>query len=546
MQQEQTAPTLTEERDASPSRFAPDLLHTSIILRLLLALLLGILFFGELPPALLGSHSSGLFSYTVVTYFGLVLLSGLLLRLGFASTENLTYFTLFIDIIAFTLLMHASGGLKSGLGMLIAISIAAGSLLIRGRTALLFAALATLAILTEQVYAHLNNSFATTAYAHAGLLGGSYFTIAILAVVLSKRLTESEQLASQRELDLANLAQLNEYVIQHMQTGVIMIDEQGRIRLKNEAAWSLLGMNALPEEQALALACPPLWQQLTAWKNAPDDERWGFRAAEGGRDLQANFVRLGRKGLCGTLIFLEDSALVTERAQQMKLASLGRLTASIAHEIRNPLGAISHAGQLLDESPQLASGDHRLTEIIRNNAQRVNGIIENVLQLSRRQRGQPTELALLPWLEALATEARQHHRLPPEALTLEIQPADTRIRIDPSQLRQVLDNLIDNAVYHFKGDRQGLRLHIQGGTSPESGGPFLEISDNGPGIDEETRRHIFEPFFTTGHTGSGLGLYIARELCECNRARLEYVPTLETGCRFRISFPGLRSKVFNP
>lgn len=548
MRKEYSTPTLTKSlnNNAHKKRDNPNLLRTAITLRLLLALLLGILFFGDLPPSLLGSHAPQLFSYTIIIYFGLIATGALLLRLGLDSEENLTYFTLFIDIAAFTLLMHASGGLKSGLGILIAISIATGSLVMRGRTALLFAALATLAILTEQVYAHLNSNFATTAYAHAGLLGASYFTIAILTVVLSRQLAESEQRATQQELDLANLAQLNEYVIQHMQTGIIMVDEQERIHLQNEAAWNLLGMPYQTEKPELAHTCPPLREELKAWKKKPKDERRAFRATAGGRDLQANFVRLGRKDLCGTLIFLEDSALVTERAQQIKLASLGRLTASIAHEIRNPLGAISHAGQLLDESPHLDDGDHRLTEIIRNNTQRVNGIIENVLQLSRRQQSQPTELTLLPWLEELAKEAQQQHMLAPETLTLEIQPADTKIRIDPSQLRQVLDNLIDNAAYHFEGNKQDLRLHIQGGTSPESGGPFLEISDNGPGIDEETRRHIFEPFFTTSHSGTGLGLYIARELCECNKARLEYVPTLETGTRFRISFPGLRTKVFNP
>lgn len=529
-----------------PPKQTRDLLRIILLLRTGLALLLSILFFGDLPPALLGSHFPDLFGYTLISYLTFVLISALVLKLGIDTAEHQSYFATFIDIVAFTLLMHASGGLRSGLGMLIAISIASSCLLIRGRNALLFAALGTLAILTEQVYSHFNHSFATTAYSHAGLLGASFFAIAILAEGLSRRLTETESQASQHRLDLANLAQLNEHIIQHMQTGVIVVDGKDRIRLKNEAAWSLLGLTNQTSQSSLKLACSPLWEQFTEWRQQGGDGRRDFRASEGGRDIQANFVRLSQTGQNSILVFLEDGALVTERAQQMKLASLGRLTASIAHEIRNPLGAISHAGQLLEESPQLSEHDQRLTEIIRNNSQRMNTIIENVLQLSRRNPSQFQELEIHPWLEEFIQEYQHDHNLDPKVLRLTISPADTRIRIDPTHLRQILTNLIDNAVRHFEGDGRQLRLAIEGGITSESGGPFLQISDNGPGIDEAAQRHIFEPFFTTGHTGTGLGLYIARELCETNRARLEYYPGLEGGSCFRISFPGLRKKVFNP
>ncbi len=522
-----------------------DLLRLFFIYRLLLSSLLALLFFFDLPPEVLGSHNPLLYAFAAAGYLLLVVASGVLLATGRLSYAQQTDFAVFTDIAAITLLMHASGGAATGLGMLLLAAIAAGSLTIRQHTTFLYAATATIAVLAEQLFTQLYHQGSVTAYTQAGLLGASFFAMALLADVLYKRLIESERLASQHQLDLANMAQLNEYIIQHMQTGIIITDSAGRIRLKNEAAWNLLGIPEGEQESSLTKLCRPLASQLNKWKQRLDHERRSFRSTAGGRDLQANFIPLGGREQLGTLIFLEDCALATEQLQQLKLASLGRLTASIAHEIRNPLGAISHAGQLLEESPSLDSGDRRLTEIIRNNSIRVNSIIENVLQLSRRNRTRLQEIELLPFLEELAEEMRHDKRLAPKQLTVRVSPKDTRIRADPSQLHQVLVSLLENAIDHFHQAPDRLRLRIRGGITAKSGGPYIRISDNGPGIDAETARQIFEPFFTTRSTGTGLGLYIAKELSESNRARLEYIPNPKGGSCFRMSFPGLRKKVFN-
>jgi len=522
-----------------------DLLKLFFAYRLLLANILSILFFFNLPPDMLGSHNAELYSYVIACYFVLVLISGLILALKYVSYEHQTDFAVFTDIAAITLLTHASGGAETGLGMLLVASIAAGSLTIRQHTTLVYAATATIAILSEQLITQFFHTTSSTAYTQAGLLGATFFAMALLADVLYRRLTESEQLATQRELDLANMAQLNEYIIQHMQTGIMITDKTGRVRLKNEAAWNLLSIPDDPKEQSLTTLCPALAIQLHDWKRNPSYERQAFRSTAGGRDLQANFIPLGGAETIGTLIFLEDYALMTEQLQQMKLASLGQLTASIAHEIRNPLGAISHAGQLLAESPQLDHGDQRLIEIIRNNSLRVNDIIENVLQLSRRNRTQPQEIELSTFLEELADEIRLDKNLAPDNLIVQIDPKETHIRADPSQLRQVLVSLLENAITHFHQDISQLRLCIKAGMTTESGGPYISVIDNGTGIDAEIARQIFEPFFTTRNTGTGLGLYIAKELSESNRARLEYTPNPSGGSCFRMSFPGLRKKVFN-
>ena len=508
--------------------------------RLLVALLLVSLFFSHWGPAFLGQRHPELFTLTSASYLGFVIASGLLLYWRSPRGVNQASMMILVDIVCVTLMLHASGGIQTGLGTLLAVSIASGSLLIPGSRALLYAALATLAILTEQTFAHFVYADAGVSYPHAGLLGASFFAIATLAHVLSLRLSRSEQLVSQQELDLANMAQLNEYVIQHMQTGILVVDSEEKIHLINEAAWYLLGMPDAKVGNPLEQACQALSRRMNDWRKNPQREQETFRPTPSGRELKAGFSPLGRTGSGGIVIFVEDAASFTQQAQQIKLASLGRLTASIAHEIRNPLGAIGHAGQLLQEAPDIPESDMRLIEIIGSNTRRVNEIIENVLQLSRRKPPRPREFIILPWLESFLAEFRESRNLPQNALSLRIDPPNTQIFADSNQLRQILTNLCENAVCHFNRDGDELRILINGGITRASGGPFIELMDNGPGIPPEITRQIFEPFFTTGSGGTGLGLYIAKELSESNRIRLEYFPVATGGSCFRMSFPGVR------
>ena len=526
----------TDTRDHSRAR-SWHLLLFFFFYRLILSFTLLVLFFTETGPEFLGVHNQALFALVGIAYFGLVVASGIPLYLRTSNPQKQSYLQVYLDIIAITLLMHASGGVTTGLGMLLVISIASGSAVMRGRTALAFAAMAAICILGEQVFSHLNDSFPTTAYTQAGILGASFFAMAILADALSRNLRESEQLVSQRELDLANLEQLNEYIIQHMQAGIIVVDNSERIRLMNEHAWYLLGMPDTKTGQLLEQASPELSSQLGYWNGNQANRPKTLHTTPGGRELQAKFTRLGRVQQAGTMIFIEDTATITMRAQQMKLASLGRLTASIAHEIRNPLGAISHAQQLLGESTQLDKADKRLNEIIRTNANRVNDIIESVMQLSRRQQSQPDNINLGTWLKDFTEEFAHTRELPPGAIAMTVQPEGTRVQADPTQLRQLLTNLCENSIYHFHQEKDQLKIRVSGGVNQESGGPFLEIIDNGPGINPEVARQIFEPFFTTRNAGTGLGLYIAKELSEANSLELEYKPTPMGGSCFHISFP---------
>jgi two-component system sensor histidine kinase PilS (NtrC family) len=490
----------------------------------------------DLPP--LGERSHHLFLAVSLAYFGFALFSALTIRWRKQFHFQLRL-QILADIVAITALMYLSGGVSSGLGTLLIAALAGGGMLMSGRMACLYAAITALSVLGEEAYIMVKHVPPGPNFTHAGLLGATFFATAILAYLLARRARESEALAAQRGIDLANMQQLTEYVIQRMQTGVIVVDPQQRVRLINESAWRLLGDAGHPASQRLADLSPTLAAYLVLWQENPDREIHAFHTDPASPELLPRFARLGN---AGTLIFIEDTAATAQQAQQMKLASLGRFTASIAHEIRNPLAAISHAGQLLAESPRLAEGDSRLTDIIQQHSQRMNAIVENILQLSRRQRAHPEEFELKPWLQDFVATFCTTEGVDPGYITLDIAPPDTHVRIDPSQLHQVMWNLCHNGLRYSVEQTGTPRLKLRGGVSGESANPFLEVIDFGPGVSHEALDHLFEPFFTTEPKGTGLGLYISRELCESNQARLNYMAASGGGGCFRIVFADPRRK----
>jgi two-component system sensor histidine kinase PilS (NtrC family) len=303
----------------------------------------------------------------------------------------------------------------------------------------------------------------------------------------------------------------------------------------NDPAWHLLDMPDAPTGSLLETASPELYETLVHWRYNHQGECPPFHCRPQGPEIKPYIKPLGLGGLGGVLLFLEDNSIIQREAQQMKLASLGRLTASIAHEIRNPLGAISHASQLFDESLDLNPADRRLTQIIKTNSARVNQVIENVLQLSRRKQGTPAWLNLNAWFEELIHELIKSQGFSPLILHLQINPEDTDVFVDKEQLRQVITNLCSNAREHAS-EKTKLRIQMIGGRIAEFNYPVVDIMDNGPGIAPDVARQIFEPFFTTRSQGTGLGLFIAKELCEANQIRLEYIPGPTGGSCFRLHF----------
>lgn len=502
--------------------------------RFLIALLLtGAVLTGK-APSFLGEFNRPLFLSVGWIY------------LGFAVSSSFTHYYrwpaftvqvigyVLIDILAITLLMHASGGINSGLGVLLGVVVAGGSLLIGGRIAFFFAAVASLSVLIHVTLEDIYHWQETTNYTQAGMLGTTFFAIAYLTYILAKRARASETLAQQRALALHYVTRLNAQIVQHITSGIIVIDMVGRIRLSNEAVRLLLGLSQpLPEDSTLVSTVPELAQRLAEWRTHSRRASYLFRPTTGEVDVMATFTELRGAGTVSVLIVLEDATLVTHRAQQLKLASLGRLAGSIAHEIRNPLGAISHAGQLLAESVPLSVNQARLARIIVEHSQRVNDIIESVLQLGRRESPNLQTFDLVEWLKLFVDDFISQANLTADDIVIRANHLALWVRFDPAQLAQVVSNLCENGLRYSRG-KPLLELTLD--LNPESQHVYMEIRDFGTGMDEATALQIFEPFFTTEPKGTGLGLYISREICEANQATLHLPLNSKNGCGFRIHF----------
>jgi two-component system, NtrC family, sensor histidine kinase PilS len=462
-------------------------------------------------------------------------------RLEWSSLRIVALVNSGVDAAAMGLILYASGGVASGLGILLVLPVGAMAVLADHRDAFLFAALAAIAVLIQQIFVNLEDGGPATDYTTAGVLGAVLFLIALSAWPIANRLRESEAMVRRQEIDLANLAQLSQYIVQHLRESILVIDTQDRIRLINESAAHILGdTNAFPEA-VLGEASPRLLYLLETWRQnqgntavfpAPDQT---FVGADGARIIRANFAPLGNASPAPVIVFLEDTSLLTEKVQQGKLAALGRLSASIAHEIRNPVGAMSHAAQLLGESASLNDGEKRLTEIMRTNADRVSGIINNVLRLSKREESRVETLSLRAWTGEFHEEFCETMQFPRARLHTRDASPDVEVRVDPSQLRQIVWNLCENAFKHGVHDRPEEIVEIRHGRLGPTGRPFLQVMDRGPGVNPEHAERIFEPFFSGGR-GTGLGLYLARELAQTNGATLLYEPRHGGGSIFRLVF----------
>ncbi|MBE9564133.1 MAG: HAMP domain-containing histidine kinase [Proteobacteria bacterium] len=446
-----------------------------------------------------------------------------------------------VDISCIILLMHATGGIRTGMGMLLIISISMTSLFLHKRVTILFASISALAIIAEQIYSQLTYIDYTPAFTQAGLLGILIFITSVLSTYTAKRLKESEKIAADASHELETIIQMNEHIIRSMRTGIIVIRNDGLILMTNSAALELLGQVSINLKSNLRDVSVMLYNRFIDWNNDTIQNHQPIPQAQGLPDIQPGFSHIDPSEHSSgtqqgrTLIFIEDATQLALRFQQVKLASLGRLTASIAHEIRNPLAAINHAGQLLGET-SADEADKKLTDIINSQAKRLNGIVENVLQLSRQQRGTPETIKLLQWLKPFRDECISTHSLEAYQIQILIEPHDIEISFDSSQLHQVMWNLCSNAINHSNMDISNIMIIIQGGVDDKTGQTYIDIIDNGQGIDEDTQTHIFDPFFTTSSEGTGLGLYITKEVIESNRAKIRHIPPAAGGTCFRIYF----------
>jgi len=476
----------------------------------------------------IGSQAPRLFLWTSGAYLALsVLILLLQSRWRQAFDLQLTAQVL-ADIVCLTLMLYASGGAKSGMAMMLIVVLVGAALVGQGRLVLFYAAVASLLLLAEQAWRVIFLHGDAGDFFYTGLTCIGLFGAAVVARLLANRMIANEELARRRGIELADQLRINERVIRDMQDGVLVIDAQGRVRQCNPRARALLGCS-IQQPQSLEDFSSLLAEEFRLRQSRGIESERIMLAPTTGRQLRVRFLPPGEGG--NALIFIEDVGKLKQEARQVKLAALGRLTANLAHEIRNPLAAISHAAELLGD--ELAGeGDQRLTRIILDNAQRINRLVSEVVELGRRDRVNPETIELAEFVHRLIDERGLQDAALAARIAIQV-PVGRCVRFDRGHLYRVIANLLDNALHYASQAAGAVRIWFD--ESAVNLRPSLHIADDGKGIDALERDRVFEPFFTTRANGTGLGLYIARELCEANGARLILLENAP-GAHFCISF----------
>jgi two-component system sensor histidine kinase PilS (NtrC family) len=528
---------------SNPSQAPADMQNVTLFriyvsYRSLLSMLLVLSLISSDTRQMLGIRDPDLYLYVSLIY--LVTNLGLLatIRSQLINNPVFLFSIFFVDILAIILLSDASGGMGSGLPILLIVTSAASAIMITsGTIATLIAAMSVIAILADTIRLITQQGLELNALFPAGLLGILIFAVSLLIQLVAKRVGRAEALARKRATDLYNLQRLNEQIVQHMQIGILLVYENGSVRVMNQSATQLLDPDRpVPLEQGRELSDynEELAQQFAEWQSSGEHSPSPITVREDTPQVTARFRTLQNSEGGDCLVFVEDYSPVTQHAQSLKLTSLGRLTASIAHEIRNPLGAVSHAAQLLGESAELSGQDQRMADIIQQHSQRMNDIIENVMQISRRQPPNPQQLELNQWLQSYLQDYSTTLRAQPD-ITVQTTPEPADVRFDPEHLRRILGNLLDNALRHSELKIGSPRAELRLSRDHLSHRTVIDVIDFGDGVAASERAKLFEPFYTTAEKGTGLGLFMCKELCDFNSASLTYRFSEDNLSCFRIT-----------
>ncbi len=442
------------------------------------------------------------------------------------------------DIVAATLITHALPNASAGIAMMLLFNVAAAAMLLRLRYGMAIAAFASLATVLEYLWTQLDGVSSARTLAELAMFATSYLALAYICHQIGLRARRNQALAERRGAEVANLYEINELIIRRMRTGVLVVDAANRVTVANEAAAGLVGDGdgALAGGQLdLGSAAPELARRLQRWRNGWAQDEVPLQLSPDQPEIQPRFARLLADSDL-SLVFLDDATVVSRRAESLTLSAMGRFSASLAHEIRNPLAAISYASQLLEESPDIGDADRRLLQIIHQQCQRTNGIVESVLGLARRERANPEHLDLAGFVRRFVLEYRQTLSTETDSLDAVIHATSVPALVDPRHLHQLLTALVHNALKYGRLPEEPARIRLR--VAMQDRNAVVEVIDRGPGIPDAVAAQLFRPFFTTSEHGTGLGLYIARELCRANQARLEYVSVPAGGACFRVVLPG--------
>src|SRR5690554_5931793 len=455
--------------------------------RLLIGLSLVLLISSSLENQLLNVTHSRLFT---LGSWGYLIINTLIILVMPRAERLAPLFALALfDVLLLSLLYYAACGTPSSIGNLIVVAVAVANILLYRNIGLLIAAAGAAGIIYLTFYLSLSHPEASGQFMQAGMLGALCFAAALGVQALGRKLLASQQLLEQQTTAVASLEALNAAIIARMRTGILVLDREFNILQYNQSALHMLESRNLKQKN-LQEYFPSLIESYQSWPKNPSITPAPLQFSTQSPQLQPGFVPHRQNNESRLLIFLEDTRHYNQQAQQLKLVSLGRLTAGIAHEIRNPLGAISHAAQLLQESSHLDAADQRLTQIIQDQSKRMNTVIENVLQLSRQQHAVPQLLDLKYWLHRFSSEFKSNNT-GNRTLHLSIKGRNLQTRMDPHQLDQVLMNLVENGFRHSskKNALGQVWLHLY--RHPQTELPILEVVDDGPGVAVEEQSKLF-------------------------------------------------------
>ena len=517
----------------------PRLLRVYVSYRLLLAILFLVIVQLQLAPNYLGSNNHQLFSLTASLYCIINISTVPLFHLQrWKPGETWVFAMLFVDTIALTMMMHASGGQDGSLGYLLMVTVAASGIFQRSILALALAATASCILISIALTAYLTGDGEEAAVIRSGVFGILLFATAVVFILLTKRLTAVQEIAIAESRIALQLQRLNNLVINKMRTGILVFDDDYRIEQLNERASMLIGpiggSRLLAREDQLT-RLPELVAYHRDWIANPRRQLPTYHSTRSNIPLQISFSQVEGEGHNDTIMFLEDARTLSQHAQQLKNNSLGRLTASIAHEIRNPLGAISHAAQLLDEA-ELSGEEKKLIDVVLRHSSRVDDLVQDIMQLSRQKTPNIRIISIYDICLATKTQIEESGEFSSPCIELDTQGMALHAPFDASQLQQVMTNLLTNALRHSEKQTDIPWARIELAIQSDINLAEVRIYARGSGVAEESREKIFEPFFTTEKTGTGLGLYIARGLCEINFATLSYIYKTQSAGYFQIVF----------
>jgi two-component system sensor histidine kinase PilS (NtrC family) len=533
-------PVVADNRETAPASLypLPDSLTRRIlnylgIYRLVIALLLLAGQFALFTSAALGSVGAALAPAVLLGYLLFAAFQLFMAQSRTANAHAMVRTVLLCDVVFLGTLHVLLSGFSSGIPILLVFTSAMSGMLLPLRLALFVASVASLSLIGQATWSALGGGEGgADQVVTAAVYGATAMVICLLSHRLSYWARDYRLIAEQQEVQISDLQEINETIIRNMSSGILAVDSNRRIRIMNEYAWFLLGS---PKVRELLLhdLSPRLDRLVEKWMSNPSSEVSSVLLETSQANILPTLAFLPGAEKQGALVVLNDESVISRRALELSANSLAKLSGSIAHEIRNPLAALTHAAQLLDESPSITLNDMRLTNIILDQSKRMNGIVENILQLSRQEQSRPEPVELNSFLKALAEEFRSSQGASHLGFDLLIETGRTLVVFDKSQLHQCLWKLLDNTIHHASVKRPP-HAFLKMRKDENAGYCVITVEDNGPGIPASRIADIFEPFYTTRKEGSGLGLYVARQLCDANQAELTVDSQPGVGTAFHI------------